>query len=270
MKRSLVVSFTVASVLVWATNALASDSSAIDSVNNQIGIAVSGTLMNYQEHIDPGPSDIESGWMPGLKLHARGTAQRLYGSVNFAYNKGNIRYEGALQDGTPYDGTDSATTMRLLGKVGYLFPISSNIVLTPYLAGGWQHWNRHLLGANGYTEDYSASLVGLGAKLQYALDPKLVLGLNINTLAVLLGGMSPSGMPLTYGNNAQFKASGEEDVSVGADYEVLKDIHLFGNIDFTHFNYTGGSLQAAYPYVAYEPSSSTNMFGLNLGIAYSF
>lgn len=270
MKKSLLVSFTAISMLGWATNALAAENAAINSVNNQVGIAFAETLMNYQEHINPGPSDTESGWMPGLHFHVRGTSQRLYGSVNFSYNTGDINYYGALQDGTPYNGTDSATTMRLLGKAGYMFPIASNIVLTPYIAGGWQHWNRHLLGSSGYTENYSASLVGLGAKLQYAYDPRLVLSLNVNALAILMGGMSPSGLATVEGNNAQFKPSGEEDISIGADYAVFNDIHLFGNIDFTHFNYTGGSLQASYPEYAFEPSSSTNMFGLNLGVAYSF
>lgn len=270
MNKVIMITSLALGFMAISTDAFADSQSPFNSLNNQIGIAAIGTLFNYQEHINPGPSDIESGWMPGFDLHLRGTSQRLYGSFNFAYNQGDISYQGALMNGTPLDGTDSATTMRILGKAGYLFPVSSNMMFIPYIAGGWQQWKRHLLGPSGYKEKYSASLAGLGAKFQYAVNSKLALEANMNVLAILMGGMSPTGLPQTEGNNAQFKTTAQENISLDANYSILSNVSVFGGIKFTHFNYSGGSLQASYPYYAFEPSSSTNQFSLNLGLAYSF
>ena len=43
--------------------------------------------------------------------------------------------------------------------------------------------------------------------------------------------------------------------------------HAYSDVSFTHFNYTGG--QFAIP-GASEPPSSTNQFGMSLGLAYQF
>jgi hypothetical protein len=248
------------------------------SANNEIGLAATGTLMNYQERL-PSPSDIESGWMPGFaaKYTLMGdyfsSLPNLYFAVNYQFNSGDIAYHGALQNGTLLEGTDSATTNWVLARLGMGLPIAQSWMFTPYIAGGYQNWNRNLQGAHGYTEKYNAGLVGVGLMLQYAPTAQLVLSANAQGLAVIGGGMTPSGTPLQDRlGTASFGSSGQERISLDADYRLNSSWHVYGGLNFTHFNYTGGALNSPLAqFLDYtEPPSSTNLFGMQLGVAYGF
>ncbi len=248
------------------------------SANNEIGLAATGALMNYQERL-PSPSDIESGWMPGFaaKYTLMGdyfsSLPNLYFAVNYQFNSGDIAYHGALQNGTLLEGTDSATTNWVLARLGMGLPIAQSWMFTPYIAGGYQNWNRNLQGAHGYTEKYNAGLVGVGLMLQYAPTAQLVLSANAQGLAVIGGGMTPSGTPLQDRlGTASFGTSGQERISLDADYRLNSSWHVYGGLNFTHFNYTGGALNSPLAqFLDYtEPPSSTNLFGMQLGVAYGF
>ena len=248
------------------------------SANNEIGLAATGTLMNYQERL-PSPSDIESGWMPGFaaKYTLMGdyfsSLPNLYFAVNYQFNSGDIAYHGALQNTTPLEGTDSATTNWVLARLGMGLPLAQSWMFTPYMAGGYQNWNRNLQGPYGYTEKYSAGLVGVGLMLQYAPTAQLVLSANVQGLAVIGGGMTPSGTPLQDRlGTASFGSSGQERISLDADYRLNSRWHVYGGLNFTHFNYTGGALNSPLAqFLDYtEPPSSTNLFGMQLGVAYGF
>ncbi len=190
--------------------------------------------------------------------------RNVYGQINFHYDSGSIAYKGAVGR-RPYDGTDRATMYRIMGRLGKGFSVCPNAMVTPYVALGYQHWNRHLLGPYGYTEDYSALLVGMGVKGQYALTNRLVLGANAELLAVTNGQMTPHLFNGLYGT-AHFGTTGEEVVGLDANYRLTGHVHLFGGLEYTHYNYTGGPLR----FGALEPSSSTNLFDLDAGVAYAF
>ncbi len=246
----------------------ADTSNAIRALNNSVSLAATGTLMNYQEHINPGPSDTESGWMPGFKIAGSYMDhQNIYLHLGYEYNSGNIHYDGAnLETGAPAYTTDRATTQRLLGKVGYGFWLSRNMAITPYVAAGFQSWNRNLLITGGQEiEDYSSALIGAGALFQYHMMPRLTLAADAEVLAVTGGGMTPHITGIT-APSANFGTSGEEKVGLDANYRIDGPVSLFTGLSFTHFNYTGGSMG---PYFM-EPSSSTNRFGMEAGVRYNF
>lgn len=274
-----------AGAVFCASQALAGDvyqspQNPIVAANNEVGLAAVGTLMNYQEHITPGPSDIESGWMPGFSVkyslmgdYFKSMPSNLYFAVNYQFNSGNISYQGALQDGQPYDGTDSATTNRVLARLGKGFTLNSTMMLTPYIAGGYQDWNRQLLGPHGYTEDYHSSLVGAGLMFQYAITPRLVSGVNIEGLAMIGGGIKVHESPIVeelLGTTANFGTSGQEKISADIDYRVYQNWHLYGGLSYTHFNYTGGDIVGGLINASSEPLSSTNLFNMEAGLAYQF
>ncbi len=238
-KFSLIVAVATFAV---AGSAYAAGSNPISAADNEVGIAATGTLMNYQEHITPGPSDTESGWTPGFAIKGSYLRDNIYAALRYDYSSGDITYHGALQgDGAriPYTGTDDATTQRLLGRVGYAFWLTPKSLLTPYAAAGWQHWNRDLTGPYGYTEDYSSALAGAGIMYQYACTPRLVSTINAEYLAVVGGSMTPKLDNGLYGT-ANFSTSGEEKIGVTEDYRFSGNWHLYGGLSYTHFNYTGG------------------------------
>ncbi|MBE7566244.1 hypothetical protein [Acidithiobacillus sp. HP-11] len=262
---------TFALALIYPVAACAQEAnSTILAANNAIGFAASDMLMNYQEHITPGPSDTESGWMPGFDIQLdnmnNAFVPNLYWAIHYQYASGNIHYLGSYMDGTPATGLDAATTNRVLAKFGIGIPWQSSVVVTPYLAGGYQDWQRNLLGTGGYDETYSAGLVGAGLLLQIAPTPRWVLGLDTELLAVVDGentstGLMPYPVPIAFGT------SGEEKIGLQANYHLRGPWHFFAGTAFTHFNYTGGTNPSAG---IEEPSSSTNQFATDVGVAYQY
>lgn len=252
------------------------EDSAIVAANNEVGVAITGNLTNYQEHVTPGPADTESGWQPGFAVKG-GYMGNLFGihnayaAIHYARSSGNIGYRGSVQTAhgnVPYRGTDGATFNRVMGRVGKGFRITCphEMMITPYVAGGYQTWNRSLQGPFGYTENYSAGLVGAGALFQYAVTPRFLVSGDTEILAVVGGGVTPHILNGRLGS-ASFGTSAEEKMTLGVDYRITGPLHAYSDVSLTHFNYTGGQL--AIP-GAYEPSSSTNQFGMSLGLAYQF
>ncbi|MHB1644494.1 MAG: hypothetical protein ACYCS8_17900 [Acidithiobacillus sp.] len=246
--------------------------SAIVAANNEVGIAITGNLTNYQESVTPGPADTESGWQPGFAVKGSYMGNvygihNVYAAVHYANSFGNIGYYGAVGK-TPYNGTDSASFNRVMGRVGMGIRITCphEMMITPYVAGGYQGWNRNLQGPYGYTENYSAGLVGAGALFQYAVAPSFVVSGDTEVLAVVGGGMTPHILNGRLGS-ASFGTSAEEKMTLGVDYRITGHLHTYSDVSLTHFTYTGGHL--AIP-GAYEPSSATNQLGMSLGLAYQF
>jgi hypothetical protein len=280
--KKIAVAITVCVSFVSTTAWAADNTNPIVAANNEAGIAVTGSTMNYQEHFTPAEiarykaDDSETGWMPGFEAkyslmgdYFNSLPSDMYFAVHYQLNSGNIAYKGALSNGSIYDGTDSATTSRVIARIGKGFQLSNAMMLTPYIAGGYQDWNRHLLGSSGYTEDYRSGLVGAGAMFQYAATQRLVLTANAEMLALVGAGMTPHHVPgLAPGSlgSASFGTSGEEKVGADADYRIYSKWHLYGGLSYTHFNYTGGSLNLG----AREPLSSTSLFSMDAGIGYQF
>jgi hypothetical protein len=262
----------VADAGVWGLNKHPAPSmgshSSIFALNNSVSIAADGTLMNYQEHINPGPSDTESGWMPGFKVAGSYMDhQNIYLHLGYAYNSGGIHYDGAnLETHAASYTTDRATTQRLLGKIGYGFWLSPHMAITPYVAAGFQSWHRNLLITGGQEiEDYSSPLAGVGALFQYQMTPRMILSADAEVLAVTGGGMTPHITGIS-APSAKFGTSGEEKLGLSANYRIDGPFSVFGGLSFTHFTYTGGAMGKYFM----EPASSTNRFGVNAGVRYSF
>ncbi len=268
-KTVLVAALTIAAPIMAFAN-----TNPILAANNEVGVAVTGTLMNYQENVPAiyGPADTESGWRPGFAVKGSYMGnvfgiQNGYAAIHYDHSAGNIAYMGNV-GGHSYIGTDNATTNRVMARVGVGINIPINgpghqMMITPYIAGGYQSWNLALQGPYGYTEDYRAGLIGSGALFQYAVTPRFVVSGNSEILAVVGGGMTPH---LNGLGSASFGTSAEEKVMAGVDYRISGPIHLFSEVSYTHFTYTGGALKAG----SSEPSSATNLFAMEAGVAYSF
>jgi len=271
LKRAVVVALAVAGF--GTANLAVASTNPLVAANNEVGIAVTGMNTNYLENITPGPSDSETGFTAGFALKGSylgnvAGLSNVYAQIKYGRTMGDLAYKGAVGN-TPLDGTDSMGMNRVMARLGMAFPVSSDMMVIPYLAGGYQDWNRYMEGQYGYTEDYSAGLVGAGAKFEYAMNSRLVLGADAEMFAVVDGGTTPSdvpGIPNGVLGSASFMTTGEEVVGVNADYRVEGPLHVYGGLDYTHFDYSGGALNYGFE----EPSSQTNQFAVDLGVAYGF
>lgn len=286
INKKAIATLTAASLALFSGSAMADSAwnasqNPIVAANNEVGIAATGTLMNYQEHfattgvLSSPIDDTESGWLPGFSVNLSGMnsnlIKNLYLSLNYNYSSAGIAYKGASYNpnipnsARPLDSTDQATTQNFIGKLGKGLFLGRNMMLTPYVAGGFQLWNRQLPGTH---ERYHSELVGAGLMYQYAPTARLVLGADMRVLALVGGGIKTSQW------SSGFGTSGEETVGIHADYKISGGWHVYGGLNFTHFTYTGTGIvtfyQGATKYIGKEPPSSTNLLGMSAGLAYSY
>jgi len=235
----------------------------------------------YHENAKPGTGDDETGFSYGVGAGVSGLVPNpviradLYTALSYDFDAGNITYGGHyLYSGLPATATDNAVFNRLELRLGPGFALADGLEVIPFVAGGYQAWNRNINQKDeiGSDEFYRAGLLGGGLKLDYAATPQLVLSATGEMLAVVGGGTRSSDLGL----NFEFGPTGEERVELGADYAVSGPFHVFGRFDWEHFDYSGSKLSAAtldiggFGYKFYEPLSTTTQFGANMGVEYSF
>ncbi|MHB1880841.1 MAG: hypothetical protein ACYCPA_01320 [Acidithiobacillus sp.] len=252
------------------------------AANNEVGLAATGMLQNYQEAL-PSPSDTESGWMPGFSFKLSGMnplrrsdASLLYFAVRYRYNSGGLSYQGfTLATHRPDNTTDQATMQQVSVRIGKGFLIGSRVMLTPYFLYRFQDWERNLQSALGQREHYEANSAGIGLMSQWTPTAHWVLTGDLawahgfsGTVHGTRGIISPI-LNLNPGSTLQ--------AGLQVDYELSRPWHLYGGVQFTHFSYGGsapfyGYVPAAGRYIGplHEPASQTNLLGLDLGVAYHF
>ncbi|WP_348550663.1 hypothetical protein [Acidithiobacillus sp.] len=285
--RKIIVSVPLATLMLAGTStafaatnhSVASIAPAIQAVNNSASIGFNDTLMNYQENITPEPSDTESGWMPGFQakasfMHDIMGVSHVYLQLQTRYNSGGIRYHGAIGD-TPVQTTDNATTFTIGGRIGKGFSLMDDqAMITPYVGMGYYHWNRHLEGAAGYKEDYSSGYASVGGLFQYAVSPRMLVGVSASYGMVFDGGLTASdfnpesdlaGATL---KTKTFDITGRERIAANVDYLISNNLYAYGGLSYSHFNYSGAPIPSLPG--SFEPSSQTNRFGINVGVGYSF
>jgi hypothetical protein len=241
---------------------------------------------DYHENLNPG--DDEHGWTGGFGLgasiltpeHGLLNNADLYTMVSYSLSAGNLSYIGHEENlltgqVIPIDLTDRAVFQRIEGRLGLGFPLVGGAEAIPFLAGGYQAWNRNIdiQGQIGTDEQYTAVLLGGGVKLDVPVTPALVVSATAEGLAVIAGNIDYD----SFGINAGLGGSAEEVLTLGADYDINGRFHGFVNADIDHFNYAGNKFTTnkefvvgPFIYEISEPVSSTTQVGLNVGVAYSF
>jgi hypothetical protein len=230
----------------------------------------------YHENLDPG--DDENGFTPGFGIGAsalvpllRGWNPDLYTALNYDFDAGNLHYSGHyLFTGAPVTATDNAVFNRIEVKIGLGYQIPGNgIELIPFLAAGYQAWNRNInnKGAIGTDEFYHSAMAGGGVRLDLPVTQAFVASFDGEILGLVGGGITESNL----GVDQDFGPSGAQRVSLGLDDAFDGRFHLTGTLFWQHFTYSGSKPQVFdFIYLLHEPLSSTVQLGASFGIAYSF
>jgi hypothetical protein len=270
-----------------AADALADQQAEVRAAETNLSLGVGFMHTQYHENAAPGTGDDENGFSGGGTAGASLLAPNLlvwrnadlYTALNFDLSGGNLNYGGHyLVSGLPVDATDRAVFFRIEGRFGIGLPLVDGMELIPFLAGGYQEWNRNVevKGEIGTDEQYTTGLLGGGLKLDIPVTPRLVLSGTAEGLDLFAGNVAFNNVVQSHG----LGGSAEERLSLGADYAVATHFHVFGAADWEHFNYAGNkpTLSTYYPDCDgegdacefYEPLSTTTQFGANVGVAYSF
>jgi hypothetical protein len=233
---------------------------------------------NFPKDNSPqGYGDDEAGYSPGFGVGAsalvplrQGWNPDLYTSLDYDFNAGDIHYGGHYQSGGRLSATDNAVFNRIEAKLGLGFQIPGiGIEMIPFIAAGYQAWNRNInpKDAIGTDEFYHSGLLGGGIKMDFPVTPTLVVSLTPEVLGLVGGGIAINNLNL----NQQFGPSAEQRVTFGLNDALSGRLHIIGSVYWEHFNYSGSKPQVFDTYyLVNEPLSITTQFGASIGVAYSF
>jgi hypothetical protein len=230
----------------------------------------------YHENARPGSGDDENGFTAGFGVGASVLLPEnglpadadLYTALMYEFSAGNLDYGGHyLVSNKPLQATDHAVFNRIEARLGFGFPLEGGAELIPFLAAGYQAWNRNvdITGAIGTDEFYHSGLFGGGIKLDLPIASRTVISATAEAFALAGGGIANNNFDI----NHSLGVSAEERISLGMDYDINGPIHVFGTGFWEHFNYAGFKPTPS-TYYLYEPLSTTTQFGGNIGVAYSF
>jgi hypothetical protein len=250
---------------------LQSSHAEIAAAETNININTGFMHTNYSE----GPPDSESGFTYGfgvggsVLVPSAFTNIDLYSTLAYHFSAGNLDYNGHyLISGLPATATDNAVFNNIDAQLGLGFPLAGGALeAIPYLAMGYQSWNRNvnMKGAIGSDEFYSSGLAGGGLKLDIPVTATIV----ASGSAEMLDMFGAHIMNNSFGIGFNMGNSAQERVSLGVDDALSGPLHVQASADLSHFNYAGSKPSDAN-FGLYEPLSNTTQVSVNLGVSYSF
>jgi len=125
------------------------------------------TNFNYREFDTNGREvDRERGVLPGVRITARTSEDRLFARIDGTYHAGTVNYDGETQSGTPVTTDTDTRLLTIAADVGHWFGPA------PYTWGAYLHlarrnWDRDIQsrpGVGGIYEEYRWSELGLGVR----------------------------------------------------------------------------------------------------------
>jgi len=242
---------------------------------------------DYKESLPSPAKSTESGWLPGIYLSydykkPSNIYVKLYGNIA----GGNLNYDGATQPPfvRPLSFDHSQLFFKFEGNIGYTFSIEDKILLIPYTGYGYRYWRR---GESKYVtnifipsfgsvaiydtkEVYTWNYLPLGVKFSYIVDDRWSLGATAAVNFMFGGKMtayrsennpSQSDLDFDLGNKPGYY------VEIPISYKFDRNWSIVATFWYEYSEIGKSNTLAGG---AYEPDSTTNQYGLNLGVSYLF
>ncbi|MGD0022311.1 MAG: outer membrane beta-barrel protein [Smithellaceae bacterium] len=234
---------------------------------------------DYKEDLVMPAKSTEYGWLPGVFLdYTFKKKSSIYAKIFLSYAAADITYDGASQpSGTPLKFTnESARMFKFEANIGYAIPLAKNFLLIPYLGYGYQYWWRgdpnYLAEFNTFTyeEDYRWHYIPVGIKADYNITEKLNMAASVTANFMVYGTATayfskiPFGYPdmgFTLGNRIGFYAE------IPVTYKFTNDIGISVTPWYEYRSFGASDVNI---YGFYEPSSTANEYGVNVGVLLSF
>lgn len=254
--------------------------------NNQIAVDYTAHYLDYLEYafFTPppvgSPLDWEKGWQSGIDIFSSamgniGPFCNLYVYSEGSYISGKATY-GA------FGGLTSPANEKFWNedvRVGEGFNLTQTIMLTPFIGGGFRHWNR--FPTIGYVEDYYNGYAGGGMLLQVDATPRSCCPTCCgSSTAVVLAAYGLLGYTIdpymqTSGPGAAvplqtFPLGNAPLVKAGAsiDYRFTEHLHANAGLDWTYFNFGVSPLNPVLG--AVEPNSRTSELLVKAGLGFGW
>ena len=184
---------------------------------------------------------------------------------------GEITYDGALQDGTPFMTDEKEKVQRFGVKIGAYKDLSSRLEMFGYLDAGRRMWrrgeNKTIGSVIEYLEKYYWSYIGFGGGVNYNLFPRLSLGVEAEWMLAI----SPKMKAYLYeGGTFDLGNTYGVDVKLPVRYFLLKNLSFDVTPYYTYWKIKSSNIVAISGDNYYEPDSTTNIRGILAGFTYNF
>jgi hypothetical protein len=253
--------------------------SAIKAANNQFGIQVISTKLDYtetgygKEGSNTGPLDTEAGNVPGYAayLSLMSDEDNIYFAAEFDKSSGQTFYTGTQQPGGYGSVVNTSSTVQTnyyfrAGKGFTSESEDSQTMATLYFELGGHKWDRGIGGSVSYLQTYSDNYLVFGALGQYSPDgSKLVLSANANWGNTFNPNISSSLEKVGTRGNPPSTLCG-----FSADYEFKNHLHGIFRIDITSFSYVISTVYTASGKLVFAPDTNILHTTLKAGLGYAF
>ena len=262
------------------SSAAEQNKSGANITGTSLSLAYDGNYTYYKEVVNGEGLDRDTAWQSGAFLELRGDSEYLLVRVTASYTVSTVaKYTGALQDGTPLNMGTKETFYQGELNMGYKALNFGRATLSPYVGIGYLDWKRGENNLPDYQEDYSwwYAAIGLNFAAKYnrwyfSLDGAVLFPFDSEMTTNIAGQV----------DTATFNIKSRP----GYRAEVMLSYDAYKNENMTLFVFTtpyyrrwniGQSppvmlTQGGTPigFSAYEPKSSTDVFGLRIGIGVNF
>jgi hypothetical protein len=253
--------------------------------NHHIEFSLMYNYFDYKEDLPAPKKSTEQGWLPGFYLGLDyNKRDDLYSKIFFEFSFGNLKYDGTTQLGTPIAFTDDNYQFLFRGEwdIGYNFAATKDIAIIPYVGYGYRYWSRGQATVtstySSYNEKYYWHYIPVGIRADIDISKKLAIEPNVGLRLMFYGRMTAyfTDLDPKY-NDPEFKLGNRIGYYAEIPFKyklsqvwsvVIKPWYEYSEIgqsDTVPVTYNG-----ALNSYAYEPSSRTHQYGLNVGLVFSY
>lgn len=263
-------------LLCVSIKAMAQDKSpAIKSVNREIGLSFSPSLIAYHEYM-PTVLNAEHGWVAGGGFKAsdsiRASEREWFVETTYQYNDGSTKH--TQPNSMEYSA--GCVTNDVFVAIGPSFTPVSRFSWAPEADAEYRKWHRGLpFNELDFIENYTFWAPGVGVKADYNPVRHLVVtargGFAYTVFPAMSGsGDAPKEVPphvFSLDQHNLWRAG------LGTDYAIGRRVHAFAGIDYSRFGFGASTYTYEGPVLRgqhHEPNSVTHLAKVNLGLAWSY
>ena len=153
---------------------------------NTLSFGASFQSFHYAEF----PDDVrlrnkETGTLPGVAAALTFAPGSWRIGLGGSIHRGEVDYDGATSSFNPHRTRTDTQIYDGVVSLGYAFPISERVSLTPFIGSGYRYWRRDIQpnnGVSGLLENYHWFYGVLGLATQWQASEKLSIGIDVRLI----------------------------------------------------------------------------------------
>jgi len=240
---------------------------------------------DYKEDLPAPVKSTENGWLPGVYLGwSYNKKNFIYSKIFLEYSYGNTEYDGTDQSGAihiKYSNDNHQFLFRGEFDIGYNFGLTKDISIKPYTGYGYRYWSRGeavvIANVISVNERYYWHYIPVGVGAEFNIGERFVIEPNGGLRVMFFGRMRAYFSDWNSNNtDPEFKLGNRTGwyAELPVRYKLTRSWSIVLK-PWYEYSQIGQSDNVAYIYngainVAYEPSSRTNQYGVNVGAIFSF